>query len=242
MKDLIKAEWFKLKKMAAYKALFITYLIVEAAVQMNNISNSVVYPQYNPTYTGAEWLENLQQALLLYSIVVFLFAALYVNGDFVKRTFYSGLLCGVPRKKAFLAKMVSTFAGVIPLMLVPVLTGTVLWSIHAGFGMNFGVEAVCLVAKTLAIQFLASLMLISHAAFFAVLIKSRIGAFVWSFGTLYVSGVLRGNIGNIVQIPVLRESLLFLLSVSYLNLGTFLVAIAINFLAAGYIFERCDLK
>ena len=51
MKDLIKAEWFKLKKMAAYKALFITYLVVETATQMNNISNSVVYPQYNPTYT-----------------------------------------------------------------------------------------------------------------------------------------------------------------------------------------------
>lgn len=27
MKDLIKAEWFKLKKMAAYKALFISYLV-----------------------------------------------------------------------------------------------------------------------------------------------------------------------------------------------------------------------
>ena len=242
MKDLIKAEWFKLKKMAAYKALFITYLVVETATQMNNISNSVVYPRYNPTYTGAEWLGKLQQALFLYSIVVFLFVALYVNGDFVKRTFYSGLLCGVPRKKAFLAKMVSALAGVVPLMLVPVLTGTVLWSIHAGFGMDFGVEAVCLVAKALGIQFLASLMLVSHAAFFAVLIKSRIGAFVWSFGTLYMSGVLQGNIGNIIQIPVLREILLFLLSVSYLNLGTFLAAVVLKFLAAGYIFERCDLK
>ena len=138
--------------------------------------------------------------------------------------------------------MVSALAGVVPLMLVPVLTGTVLWSIHAGFGMDFGVEAVCLVAKALGIQFLASLMLVSHAAFFAVLIKSRIGAFVWSFGTLYMSGVLQGNIGNIIQIPVLREILLFLLSVSYLNLGTFLAAVVLKFLAAGYIFERCDLK
>ncbi len=127
-------------------------------------------------------------------------------------------------------------------MLVPSLTGTVLWSIHAGFGMNFGIEAVCLIGKALAIQILASLMLVSNAVFFSVIAKSKISAFKWSFGTLYVLGVLRGNIGHIIQIPALRDILLFLLSLFYLNLGTFLAAIILKLLAAGYIFERYDLK
>ena len=69
MKNLIQAELFKLKKSTAYKVLLITYLIIEAVIQMNNISNSIAYPKYNPTYTGIEWLLNLRQTLL-YSIVI----------------------------------------------------------------------------------------------------------------------------------------------------------------------------
>lgn len=241
MKNLIQAEFFKLKKSTAYKVLLITYLIIEAVIQMNNISNSIAYPKYNPTYTGIEWLLNLRLTLL-YSIVIFLFTTYHVNGDFVRHTFYTSLLCGISRKNAFLAKIISVSAGVVPLMLVPSLTGTVLWSIHAGFGMNFGIEAVCLIAKALAIQILASLMLVSNAVFFSVIAKSKISAFKWSFGTLYVLGVLRGNIGHIIQIPALRDILLFLLSLLYLNLGTFLAAIILKLLAAGYIFERYDLK
>ncbi len=54
MKNLIQAELFKLKKSTAYKVLLITYLIIEVVIQMNNISNSIAYPKYNPTYTGIE--------------------------------------------------------------------------------------------------------------------------------------------------------------------------------------------
>lgn len=241
MANLIKAELYKLKKLTAYKALLVIYLVIEAAVQINNISNSVVYPEYNPTYTGAEWLLNLHQTLLLYSVAIFLFTAFYVRGDFTDHTFHSCLLCGVPRKNAFWAKMVSLFAGIVPLMLVPSLTGTVLWSVHAGFGVGFSVEAVLIIVKAFARQFLASLMLASHAVFFAVIAKSKIGAFVLSFGALYVFGVLRGNIENIIQIPALSKVLMFLLSLFYLNLGTFLVSILLKLLIAGYIFEKIDL-
>lgn len=241
MGNLIKAEFFKLRKSAAYKALLVSYLLLEAAVQMNNISNSVAYPKYNPAYTGAQWLLNLHQTLLFYMVAIFLFVAFYVKGDFTARTFQSSLVCGVPRKGAFLAKIIPLFAGVVPLMLVPVLTGTVLWSIHSGFGMDFGAEAVVVFAKAIARQILVSLMLVSHAVFFAVITKGKIGTFAWSIGTLYVCGVLRGNIENIIQILALSRILLFVLSLFYLNLGTFLVSILLKMWIAGFIFERIDL-
>ena len=241
MENLIKAEFFKLKKLTAYRALLVIYLVIEAAVQMNNISNSVIYPEYNPAYTGAEWLLNLHQTLLLYSVAVFLFTAFYVRGDFTAHTFHSCLLCGVPRKNAFLAKMISLFAGIVPLMLVPFLTGTVLWSIHAGFGVELGAEAALIIVKAFARQLLISLMLVSHAVFFAVIAKSKIGAFVLSFGVLFAFGVLRGNIENIIQIPALSKIFMFLLSLFYLNLGTFLVSILPKLLIARYIFEKIDL-
>lgn len=241
MKTLIKAELFKLRKSTAYKVLFFTYLITEAVIQINSIGNSVVYPKYNPTYTGSEWLRQCDLTLL-YLVAVLFFISFYVNGDFVKHTFYGVLMCGASRKKAFLAKLTAVFAGTVPLLLASVLTGTTLWSIHAGFGMDLGWKAVCLVAKVIAMQSLALLMLISNGMLFAVIAKSRLSAFAWSFGTLYILGVLRGNIGHIIQIPALRDLLLTLLSLSCLNLETALLAIVLKLVVAGYIFEQFDLK
>ncbi len=242
MGNLIKAELFKLKKSTAYKALLVIYFVIEMAVQLNNISNSVHYPKYNPAYTGAEWLQSLGQTQLSYGVVLFLFTAFYVNGDFTAHTFYSGLLCGVPRGNAFLAKIISLFAGVIPLMFIDSLTGTVLWSIHSGFGMAFGTGAVLLIAKVFATQTLVTLILVSHAVLFAVIAKSRIGAFGLGFFTAYAFGVLRGNIGYIVQDPVLSKFLVFLLSVFYYNLGTVLASVLLKLLTARYLFDRFDLK
>ena len=243
MKNLVKAELFKLRKFIAYKVLLFTYLIVEIAVQMNNISNSIVYPKYNPSYTGIKWMETQHSLTFLYSIVVFLFVAFYLKGDFVRYTFYAGLLCGKPRKSIFLAKLIAVFVGVIPLMLVSFLPGTVLWTIYAGFGMDFGVKAVFLIVKAFVVkQIFSSLLLVSNAVFFSVIAKSKIGTFGWSFGTLYVFGVLQGLIGHYTTIPVFREILLFILNLFYLNLGIFLASILLKLLAAGYIFERCDLK
>ncbi len=61
MKNLIRAELFKLRKSTSYQILWITDLLIETAIHINNISNSVAYPKYNPTYTGAGWLHNLHQ-------------------------------------------------------------------------------------------------------------------------------------------------------------------------------------
>lgn len=242
MKNLIKAELFKLKKLTAYRVLLLIYLIEEVVVQMNNISNSIAYPKYNPTYTGIEWLMDPQKTFMLHSMVIIFYTAYFVNGDFVGHTFYSSLLCGIQRKNAFLAKIIATLAGTVPLMLVYSLPGTLLWSMHAGFGMDFGIEVVFLIAKAFAIQILISLMLVSNTVLFSIIAKSRIGTFGWTFGTLYVLSVFQGNIERIIPIPAFREMVLFFLSLFYLNIGTFLVSVLLKLLAAGYIFERYDLK
>lgn len=101
MKNLIKAEFFKLRKLTAYKVLLIIYLMIEIVINKNYIGNSVAYPKYNPTYTGIDWLLTQPRTMLFYMLAVFFFTNIYVNGDFVSHTFYSGLLCGLPRKKAF---------------------------------------------------------------------------------------------------------------------------------------------
>ena len=242
MRNLIKAEFFKLRKLTAYKVLLIIYLMIEIVINKNYIGNSVAYPKYNPTYTGIDWLMTQPRTMAFYMLAVFFFTNFYVNGDFVSHTFYSGLLCGLPRKKTFCAKIILLFAGIVPLMLVYALTGTVLWSIHAGFGMNFGSQAFFLIAKAFGERTLLTLQLVGDAVLFAVIIKSRIGAFLLSFGTLNIIGILRANIEDIVKIPALSKILLLLLSLFTLNIGTFLAGVLLRFLAAGYIFEKYDLK
>lgn len=241
MKNLMKAEWFKLKKITTYRMLLILYLLIEVADEINKISNSVVYPKYNPSYTGIEWLLDTRR-FSLFSIVVFLFAVSFVKGDFSGHIFYSFLSCGITRRNAFGIKLISTFTGGIPLILVSVLPGIILWSIHAGFGMNFEIKAVFLIIKSCVIQMLFLFMLITNVMFFAVLAKNKISTFVWSFGSLYVLGIFRGNIESIVPIPALREVLLFILSLPYLNVGTFLASVLLKLWAAGYIFEKMDLR
>ena len=261
MKNLTKAEFFKLKKSTGYKVLLVVYLLLDILIQMNNIGNSVAYPKYNPAYTGAKWLMNrhhpsfdcdcymcidtkyhslhmLQRLEWLFNkhhtvapdmIAIFLFIAFYVKGDFTSHTFYRGLLCGIPRKNTFWAKIIVLFIGIIPMMLMSVLTGTVLWSIHAGFGMEFGTEAVFLIAKAFAQQFLLTLIIVSHGVFVAVIAKSQMGAFLWSISTLYL----------IPRTGIISRLLLALL---YLNIGTILITILLELSAAGYIFVRYDLR
>ena len=241
MKNLMKAELFKLKKLTAYRALIVIFLLTETVVQINNISNSMAYPKYNPTYTGIGWLTDPHRSFSIYAIAVFLFTAFFVNGDFTNHTFYASLLCGTERKNAFGAKMVSVFTGGIPLALVSLLPGTILWSIHAGFGMDFGLDTAVLIAKAFARQILISFMITSNTVFFAVIAKSKISTFLWSFGSLYVLGVFRANIERIISNPALREVLQFLVSLSYLNFWTFLASVLLKLLAAGYIFEKFDL-
>ena len=263
MGTLIKAEFFKLRKSAGYKMLLVIYLIMEILIQINNISNSIVYPKYNPACTGAEWLLNQHHPSLYcdwcaitqkssdtphnlewllndhYTLMplmaaVFLFVAFYVKGDFTASTFYRGIPCGIPRINVFGAKLIVLFAGVIPLMLVSSLTGTVLWSIYSGFGMKFDPEAVFLITKAFAKQVLLTLVLMSHAVLFAVISKNQIGTFGWSISILYV--IPR------VCIRAGMKFVLSALSLVYLNHGTTVAAILLELLAAGYIFERYDFK
>ena len=176
-----------------------------------------------------EWLLNEHYTVTPYMIAIFLFIAFYVKGDFTSHTFYRGLLCGIPRKNTFWAKIIVLFVGIIPMMLMSILTGTVLWSIHSGFGMDFGTEAVFLIAKAFAQQFLLTLILVSHGVFFAVIAKSQIGTFLWSISTLYL-------------IPGASIISRFLLLLFYLNIGTILITILLELSAAGYIFARYDLR
>lgn len=63
MLNLIKTEFFKLRKSFAYKFMLGTYLLFEVWYNMNEVSNGILYT--GVSYTGSEWF--FQMPPLLYA-------------------------------------------------------------------------------------------------------------------------------------------------------------------------------
>ena len=58
------------------------------------------------------------------------FVAIVVAGDYVNRTYAESFLCGYPRKKALGAKVIIIFIEIIPIMLIHIMVGTVIWCVR----------------------------------------------------------------------------------------------------------------
>lgn len=246
MSNLVKAEFFKLRKSLAFKVLLAMYFVFEILYTINEIGNSVLYPAYNPTFTGAEWFCQVPGAngTGYFAIALFLFAAFYVAGEFHGRTLYRGLLCGLLRRDVFGAKVIVFTVGAVLLLLVHIVTGTTLWTIHSGFGMDSSDGVALFFTKAIASLLLQLLILVSHALLFAVMTKNKIGAFALGYGVLDVLGLpfwrtsVRSDLVVFTYIDYLQASW----ESSMWALLVCAAEVILMLLAAGYLFARCDLK
>ena len=138
MGNLVKCEFFKLKKSLTYKLVLISFLVFEIIFIRNEITIGVLHT--GVLYTGAEWFYRMPAQCSYYSGFVFIYVADFVAGEYRNRTYAAGFLCGHPRKVLLWAKAVAYFTGLIPILLIHAVTGTVMWTIQSGFGMGMGVE------------------------------------------------------------------------------------------------------
>ncbi len=129
MRNLIKAEFYKLAKSPAYKWLLVTCLIFVFILIRKEICDGMIF-------TVAECLcKMLPRAN--YVIWFSVFAAFYVAGEFSNRTITSAIFCGFSRGKIFWAKSAAFFVGILLIMLTYALTGTALWYAQSGFRVKF---------------------------------------------------------------------------------------------------------
>lgn len=61
--------------------------------------------------------------------------------------FSRDLWCGFSREKVFLAKTITYFVAILPVMLIHVLTGMVIRTIMFGFGMNLNTDTLSYIVK-----------------------------------------------------------------------------------------------
>lgn len=133
MKNLIKAEWFKLTKSFGFKVL----LLCNAASLFTTVFLLVFAEAPG---LGHRMFISALGYILHHTIIGTVFAAVFLCNEFSGRTFGTSLLCGCSRREIFLSKILVFFAGLLSLFLVYVGITTIVVSVVSGFGMEWSAK------------------------------------------------------------------------------------------------------
>lgn len=136
MKNLIKAEWFKLSKSFGFKVLL---LCNAASLFSTGILLALGFSGVKGI--GYQLFVGTMKYVLHHTLIGNLFAAVFLCSEFAGSTFRMSLLCGYSRRKIFMAKALIFLAGLLLLFLVYVGITTVVVSVgNGGFGTPFNIE------------------------------------------------------------------------------------------------------
>ena len=242
MKDLMKAEWFKLSKSRGYKAL----LLCNAA----SLFSTLCLVAMGAKGTGYEMYIIDLTYILHHAVIGYLFAAVFLCVEFSNRTFGMSLLCGHSRRKIFLSKAFVFLAGLLLLFFVYTGMTTIVVSIANGFGERIS-SGTCQ-----NVIFLLFYGVLGYAAMGAVMILVAVVA----KRTIVTIGAGIGITYSLLWAETnLSEALLPFLKYTYsyqigqlpflgqgFSAGTFMMVMVLTFLlallAATVIFERMELK
>lgn len=132
MGNLIKSEWFKLRKSLGFKILLAGNVISTFSI--------LILLAMGSTTTGSQAMAIGFSYVLHHAFVGFLFAAVFWCNEFSSRTFALSLLCGHSRGKVFLAKVLVFLAGLLLLFGVYGGLTTVYARVSHGFGLEWSLE------------------------------------------------------------------------------------------------------
>ncbi len=133
MKNLIKAEWFKLTKSQVFRVLLVINLTASVLLTLLLTQAGMARTGYRAFHLGI--------AYLFYHIHIGLvFTAVFWCEDFSNKSFGKSLLSGFSRMKIFFAKVIIFWVGMILLFLSFACSAAIASSLLNGFGMDFNVE------------------------------------------------------------------------------------------------------
>lgn len=139
MRNLIKAERFKLRKSLGFKILLLGNIISTFIFIVLLILGSKT--------TGYQGMIISLSYVLHHVFMGFLFVAIFLCSEFNNRTFSMSLLCGHSRRKVFLAKSVVFLCGVLFLSCIYVGFSTVFAWVGNGFGKEWNLDNAKLVLQ-----------------------------------------------------------------------------------------------
>lgn len=245
MKNLIKAEWFKLSKSFGFKMLLL-YNVASLFTSSFLIAIGFV----GLKVIGYKAFVGVFRYVMHHTFIGYLLVSIFLCEEFSNCTFRMSLLCGYSRRKIFLAKFCVFLLGFLSLVLLYTGITTIVTSIgNGGFGQAFNMETcknifVLLLHGVLGYATMGAIMV-----FIAVIVKKALA----TVGVGMISWYALAQTENLTRespLPFLKYTYLYQIRNLYwgqeLLSGIFLPVMLITFfsisVASIMIFERTELK
>jgi len=164
----IRAELLKLRKSLGFLSLLLSMLGVGAAL-------AFVFLSASEPVSGLEAFNRGIMAVEINIIVISIFAAIFICGEFENRTIGTSLFCGRSRWSILLTKIIVYFVGVAILVTGFLAVLTTIVTIRNGFGSELTADGVIYIVRTFALYLLGRLTLASFCAMLGLIIRNYIG-------------------------------------------------------------------
>ncbi len=245
MKNLIRAEFFKLSKSFGYKVM----LALSVGI---GVLYSFIWISHSSRVTGYLVLLIMDSFVMSHTIFTSVFTAVFLCSEFSDRTMGQGLFCGVPRRSVFFSKLIVFFTGLLCLLSTVVVVTVVIMSIANGFGIELTVEGCLDVLAQAAFFWLVSAAIGGFFIFLAMATKNAVAAMGTGLGIAYILLVMTSNYVNAgwEKFALVKYSFVYQMFVledwEHLNKGLFLAVTLVTLIstltASTLIFERMELK
>lgn len=164
MKNLIKAEFFRLSKSLSFWLLLVFAFVMGVLYGISPLTGyEICIVRLTPELFSAIW--------------ICIFAVSFICCEFHDRTFGRSILCMTTRQKVFLAKALVFFTGTLPIMLLPVIVSTIIATTRNGFGQEWNAMLVSVIIQRLISYIFWGFFMDSCALLMASLIRDRVGTF-----------------------------------------------------------------
>lgn len=245
MKNLIRAEFFKLSKSFGYKVMLASSAGVGLLFCYFWISNS-------SRASGYQMLSTMDSFVMFHTIFTSVFTAVFLCSEFSDRTIGMGLFCGQPRHSVFISKLVVYFTGLLCLLSTVVVVPVVIMSIRNRFGLELTAEGFMDVLAQMVFFWLVSSAIGGFFVFLALATKNVVATMGAGLGIAFCLLVMTSNYFNsgMEKYAPVKYSFVYQMFVladwehlqKGLFLGVSLVTLAVTLTAAALIFARSDLK
>lgn len=133
MKNLVKAEWFKLTKSSVFKILLVINLTAAVLLMWSQTQADMARTGYRAFRLGIAYL-------FYHTNIGLIYTAVFICEDFSNKSFGTSLLSGCSRRKIFFAKVIIYLVGMVLLFSIFACSAVIAASLLNGFGMPLDFE------------------------------------------------------------------------------------------------------
>ncbi len=245
MRNLVKAELYKLIKSSGYRVMMALSVGVGGFFVYFWVANS-------NRASGYQMLPVMDSFVMFHTIFTGAFTAVFLCSEFSGRTMGMGFFCGRTRRSVFLSKLVVYFIGLLCLLSAVVAVPVLIMTILNGFGLELTIEGWLAFLAQIVFFWLVCAAIGGFFVLLATATRNAVATIGVGLGISQCMLMLAANYANSgveMYYPV-KYSVIYQMFVladwenlqKGLFVGVSLTTLAVTLTAAVVIFERMELK